>query len=245
MISSISTSGADAPAVSPSRRDGAELRPVDVGGTLQQVGVGTAVAQGDLLEPLRVRGVGRADHDHGVDHRRHALDRLLAVGGGVADVLLVRPGDVGEPLLEHRDHLRGVVHRERGLGHIGELVGIGRHEGRGLLGGLDETHRPRRQLPHGAGDLGVAGMADQHDLAAAPEMDFGLAMHLGHQRTGRVDGDEIAPARLLRDRLRHAVGGKDDRRCGVGDLVELFDEDRALLAQAVDHVLLWTISWRT
>ncbi len=142
----------------------------------------------------------------------------------------------GKPLLEHRDHLRGVVHRQRRLRHIGELVRVVRHEGRGLLRGLDEAHRARRQLPHGAGDLGVAGMADQDDLAAAPEVDFGFAVDLGDQRAGRVDGDEIAPARLFRHRLRHAMGGKHDRRVGVGNLVQLFDEHRALLAQAVHDI---------
>ena len=88
MISSTSTSGAEAPAVMPSVPMAPNCVPVDVGGALHQRGVRAAGALGDFLEPLRIGRVRRADHDHGVDQRGDALDRFLAVGGGVADVVL-------------------------------------------------------------------------------------------------------------------------------------------------------------
>ena len=53
-------------------------------------------------------------------------------------------------------------------------------------------HRARRQLAHRADDFGVAGMADQDDGAPAPVMEFGLAMDFGDQRTGGVDGEQVA-----------------------------------------------------
>ena len=96
MISSTSTSGADAPAVMPSERDVAELRPVDLGRALHQHRTRAAFALGDFPQPLRVRRIRRADHDHRIDLRRDPLDRFLAVGGGVADVFLVRPDDLRE-----------------------------------------------------------------------------------------------------------------------------------------------------
>ena len=49
-----------------------------------------AGALGDFAQALRVGGVRRADHDHRVDLAGDPLHRLLAVGGGVADVFLVR-----------------------------------------------------------------------------------------------------------------------------------------------------------
>ena len=79
-------------------------------------------------------------------------------------------------------------------------------------------------------------MADQHDLAPAAVMDLGLAMHLGDQRTGGVEREQIAPRRLRGNAARHAVRGEDHRRVGVRDLVEFLDENRALGAQALDHV---------
>ena len=79
--------------------DRAEHRPVDLGGALHQRRARTARALCDLLEPLGVGGVGRADHDHRLDHGRHLLHHLLAVGGGVADVFLVRAMDLAESAL--------------------------------------------------------------------------------------------------------------------------------------------------
>ena len=61
-------------------------------------------------------------------------------------------------------------------------------------------------------------------------------VHLGDQRAGRVEDEEVARSRRLRHALRHAVGREDHRPVGIGDLVELLDEDRALRLQALDHV---------
>ena len=106
----------------------------------------------------------------------------------------------------------------------------------GLLDGLHQRDRAVRQLAERADHLGMAGVADQHDLAAAREMDLGLAVHLGDQRAGGVEREEVAALGLLGDRLRHAVGGEDHRRVGVGNFVEFLDEDRALGLQALHHV---------
>ena len=71
---------------------------------------------------------------------------------------------------------------------------------------------PFGQLAERADHLGMAGMADQDDRVAAPEMQLGLAMDLGDQRAGRVDGERsCASARFGRHRLRHAMGREDHR----------------------------------
>jgi hypothetical protein len=82
-------------------------------------------------------------------------------------------------------------------------------------------------------------MADQQDLAAALEMDGGLAVHLGHQRAGRIQREEIALLGLGRNRLRNPVRREHHRRVGVvRNLFQFLDEDRALGLQAVDHVFV-------
>jgi hypothetical protein len=53
---------------------------------------------------------------------RHGLHRRLAVGGGVADVFLVRRGDGREALLQRGDDVGGVVDGQRGLGDEGEVL---------------------------------------------------------------------------------------------------------------------------
>ena len=79
-------------------------------------------------------------------------------------------------------------------------------------------------------------MADQDDFTAALEMDRRLAVNLGHQRAGRVLGEEIALVGLVWNGLRHAMGGKHHRRAGLRNFVQFRDENRALFAQAFHHI---------
>ncbi len=143
----------------------------------------------------------------------------------------------GKPLLQHRDDFGGVVDRQRGLGHEGEIVGILRREGRGVLGGLDQRHGPLRQLPEGADHFRVMGMPDQQDLAAALEMDRRLAVHLGDQRAGGIEREEIAGAGVRGHRFRDPVGREHHRRVGiVGDFGQFLDENSPLGPEAVDDI---------
>src|SRR6516162_7153743 len=82
----------------------------------------------------------------------------------------------------------------------------------------------------------MVGVADQHDLATALMVDLGLAVHLRHQWTGGVEGEQVALLGLLGNRLRHAMRGENDGRVGIRNLVELFHEDGALGLEAFDHV---------
>ena len=203
---------------------------------MHQRRVGAAGPFSHFLEALGVRRIGRADHDQSVDIGGHAFDRLLAIGGGVADVLFVRPDDRRKALLEQRDDLGSVVHRKRGLRNIGEPGGIARNEGRRVREGLDQGHGAGRQLPDRADHLGMSGMADQRDLVAAAVMDFRLAMDLGDERTGRVEREHMPPLRLVGHRFRNTVGGEDDRRRRIGDFGKVLDEDRAFRPQGIDDV---------
>ena len=67
-------------------------------------------------------------------------------------------------------------------------------------------------------------------------VDFGLAVHLGDQRAGGVEREQVAAAGFGRNGARNPVRREDDRLAVVRDLVEFLDENGALLAQAVDHV---------
>src|SRR3546814_1692297 len=67
---------------------------------------------------------GRADHQYQVALRGELAHRVLAVLGGVADVVVLRALDRGEPVAQRLDHATGVVDRERGLGGVGEVAGL-------------------------------------------------------------------------------------------------------------------------
>jgi len=90
-------------------------------------------------------------------------------------------------------------------------------------------------LAHRALDLGMAGVADHHDLAALRPHPLDLHMDLGHQRTGGVEHEQAARLRLAAHRLGHAVRGEDDRGARR-HLLEPFDEHRTLGAQVGHHV---------
>ena len=81
-------------------------------------------------------------------------------------------------------------------------------------------------------------MADQNHVTAALVMELRLAMDLGHQRAGRVDGEQIARPRLLRHPLGDAVGGEDHRPVAGRRFAKVADEDDALRLERVDDVFV-------
>ena len=202
---------------------------------VDQVRVGAVVA-GDLDEPVRVRGVARADHEHEVALARHLADGHLAVGRGVTDVVGLRARDVREALAQPADDAVGLVHAEGRLRQVGDALGVVELERVDVLLGLDEDEVAGR-LAHRALDLLVALVADQHDRVALGGELLRLDVHLGHERAGGVD--RLQPARLgVRvHRRRDAVRG-EDHGLALGHLGLLLDEDRAALAQLLDDVLV-------
>src|SRR3546814_6284122 len=66
----------------------------------------------------------RSDHQHQIALRGELAHGVLAVLGGVADVVVLRALDRGEPVAQRLDHATGVVDRERGLGGVGEVAGL-------------------------------------------------------------------------------------------------------------------------
>lgn len=175
-----------------------------------------------------------APDEHHLGARRYRLDRMLAVGCRVADVFLARHRDGREAGAQRRDDGGGVVQRQGRLCHIGEVAGVFHLDPVDIGDVLDQDDAAFRQLPHGADDFRMAGMADQDDLTALLEMAFGLDMDLADERACRIEIEHLAPFGLRRDRLGHAMGGEDHRHV-VRDLVQFIDEDGALGFQAFDH----------
>ena len=66
-----------------------------------------------------------------------------------------------------------------------------------ILHRLDQRDGARRKLAHRALHLRMAGMADEHDLAPAPVMQDRFLVHLGDERAGRVEDEDVARGRVL------------------------------------------------
>lgn len=89
--------------------------------------------------------------------------------------------------------------------------------------------------PGRALDLFVSFVSDQQDLEVVSRESHGLAVHLGDQRAGGVDGLQLAIGGTLNDSGRDAMCAEDDVSTG-GHLVDLFDEDRSALLERLHHV---------
>ena len=79
-------------------------------------------------------------------------------------------------------------------------------------------------------------MTDEKDVAAMAQMTQRLLVHLGDQRASGVQIEQVETLGLARHGLRHAMGGKDDRLPGFGNLVQFLDEDGATRLQPLDDV---------
>ena len=78
-------------------------------------------------------------------------------------------------------------------------------------------------------------MANQNRLFTTTAGASHFHMHFCHQRTGGIEYGQSAAFCFVTYRLRDAVRGEDQDRT-VRHFADLFNEDGAALAQAVDHV---------
>ena len=84
---------------------------------------------------------------------------------------------------------------------------------------------------------GMAGVADEDDLALLAFVVLSFLVHLGDERTGGVDDRQTAFLGLVLHRLRDTVGAEHGDGV-VGDLVQFLDEDRALGAERLDDAFV-------
>ena len=164
--------------------------------------------------------------------RRDLSDRLLPVGGGVADVFLLRRRDRRKPALQRGDDLSRVSSTE-------SVVWVTKARVSGSGTAQRHARRPRsrpaarrrrgagpwcRRPPDGRNGRSARPAGPRRGGARPPDGPWRPA---GRWRSTY---EHVAPLRLGRDRLRHAVRREDDR-CVGRHLVQLLDEDGALLSQ--------------
>ena len=148
MTSSTSTSGAEAPAVMPRLAIAPNSDQSMSLGALHQRRARAAGALGHLVQALRVRRIGRADHDHRIDH---AAPPSSPPPGGwwwrSRCLPCAARRCAGKRAFSAATMLGGVVDRQRGLRHIGE---VGRDRAARSVAtsstDLDQRDRALRQL---------------------------------------------------------------------------------------------------
>jgi hypothetical protein len=80
----------------------------------------------------------------------------------------------------------------------------------------------------------MAGVADDDQLTRLVRIPLRLAMHLRHERTGRVDDAETTIYRTRLDAPCHTVCAEDHDRA-VRHVGQLFDKDGAPSLEIFDH----------
>ena len=100
----------------------------------------------------------------------------------------------------------------------------------------DEMHAAL-DLTHRAFDFRMALVADHHDVDAILAHLRHFDVHLRDERAGCVVNAQPAHVGLVAHGLRHAVRTEDHGIAGR-HFLEFLDEDRALLLQILDHVLV-------
>src|SRR6266516_342134 len=190
---------------------------------------------GNLHEALRIRARLRADHE---DERRllgESLDGVLAVLGGVTDVIRPWTGERTEALFQGVHRRAHVVERQRRLADHGDGPAVGLELG-SCLRRLDD-HRRLRALATRTDHLDVVGVADERNEMAGVRVAARLRVNLGDERTDGVHDTQAAFLAVLAHGRRNTVRGEDADLPGR-DLVLVIDEDGAQVLETTHDVVV-------
>lgn len=191
---------------------------------------------GQLPQAVGVGTVGGTDNQHQVAVTGQLLDGILAVLGGVADVVFAGAFDFREFGAQGVDHPGGVVHGEGGLGDVGEAAGV--FDFQLLYVGLvfhqvDIAAVAAVVLAHGAFYFRVAVVADEDALASVAAVAHDFQVHFGDQRAGGVEYFQASAGGFVLYGLGYAVGA-EDHQLVVWHFMQFVDKDRPAVAEVVD-----------
>src|SRR5207247_8639929 len=113
---------------------------------------------------------------------------------------------------------------------------IAHFQARDVGGGFNEDHA-LGGLAHRPFDLRMTAVADHDDFAARRAHLRDLDVHLGDERTGRVEYAQTPRLGLAAHGLRDPVGA-EDHRAARGNLAESLDEHGAFALQVLDDVFV-------
>ncbi len=133
----------------------------------------------------------------------------------VADVVLLRTGNGRKSGAKRVDDFRRVVHRQRRLGHEGEILGIVDLELVNVFRPLDEIHPravavARLPLAQCALHFRMSGVPDENRVTAGFQIVGHLHVDLCHEGTGCIENLQTALVRLPAHGLRHAMSAEYD-----------------------------------
>ena len=165
----------------------------------------------NLAQPVGVGAVAGAHDDDDVGDLAQLAHGSLSILCRVADVANIRTHDVAEAAMQRGDHTARIVNAQRRLGNVGDRRLCVDRKLFDVLLVFDEVHGAIN-LPERPFDFRMPVMANEHQDAALSDVSSPLIVHLGDQRTSRVDGRKRPQLRFVFNLSRHAVGAEDRHR---------------------------------
>mmetsp|Transcript_7179 Transcript_7179/g.14079 ORF Transcript_7179/g.14079 Transcript_7179/m.14079 type:complete len:349 (-) Transcript_7179:1346-2392(-) len=190
----------------------------------------------DLPQPVAVGRSVVTDNDRQIGIFNKSLEGVLSVRRCVTDGTGGDGLRLREFLQEGTQNFCAVIHRERRLGGIEDLVIGTEGELVDVLGGLQDG-RLLGGLRNHSLDLNVLLVSDEDDVLSLGCRLLHVHVDLGDQRAGGVDLVQLSVCSLLTDLGGNAVG-RVDHLGALRNISKVLNEDRPLLPETVTHDLV-------
>ena len=185
-------------------------------------------------QAIRIRAIGRADHQNQSHFARQRLHRFLAILRRIANIIRSRPGNRRKPLAQPRHNFLRVIKRQRSLRQKRQPLGIGNFEHVNFFHAANHQ-RLLRRLARGADNFLVIFMPNQNQRPALARKFQRLQMNFGHQRTGSINHAKLPLLSLIAHPRRHAMRAKNQHRAH-GHFLDRFHKNRPAPPQLVHYI---------
>src|SRR5271165_1921070 len=190
----------------------------------------------NFTQSIGVRAISGPNHDQDVRDPRQFPHGVLPILRRVTDVADFRPRDVAEAPMQGGDHAAGVVDAQRRLSDVGDRRVGGDGKIFHVLFISDQVQFTV-DLPQRPFDFRMSGMTDEDHDSALSNVPSALNMHLGDQRTSRINGGKRSQLRFVLNFARHAMSAENRHR-SLRHLVQSLDETYALRLERFDDMAI-------
>ena len=95
----------------------------NIGLTVDQIGL-AAYALSQFAKPVGIRAIWRANHQNQINLLGQGFDSVLAILGGVANIVFARAFNIREFTAQRVDHRSRIVHRQGSLSNKRQTVRV-------------------------------------------------------------------------------------------------------------------------
>jgi hypothetical protein len=188
-----------------------------------------------FAQTVGVTAGAAADNQYQVAPLCQLPHRVLAIGGGIADIFLWRRLEMRKTPFQHRHDALHLVNAQGGLGGNRQFALRHLHTLR-ILHRLHQCDLPGR-VSHGALGFHVSRVSDVDDVVPLCGEPLNLAMHFRDKRAGCINDPQVACSCILTNLGRYPVRTEHHRRARWY-LGNVLDKEHAPLLERAHHVFV-------